>query len=344
MKKRQLYPSLSIIIPTLNSSTILKACLNSIKSQNYPPALIQLIIADGGSTDSTLKIATDHGAQIVQNPLKTAEAGKAAGMSQATNNLIAFIDSDNILPTRNWLKIMVSPFTDPEIIGSEPDKFTYRKQAGYIERYSALIGANDPYAFITGLSDRRNHINNRWTGLKLETAKFKNYLKITLHPFVQIPTIGANGTIFRRSFLTKHLLGDYLFDIDIVSTVLSDTKRPLFFAKVDIGIIHTYCENSLSKFIRKQNRRLTDYYTYLPHRTYNWNTGLSRFRTIYFCLYSLLIFPSLIDSVRGYFRRPDPAWFFHLPATLISFVTYALITLKYMFKSVTPIDRSQWNQ
>lgn len=48
--------TISIIIPTLNSAKTLKDCLASIAMQDYPKDKIEIIIADGGSTDGTLEI------------------------------------------------------------------------------------------------------------------------------------------------------------------------------------------------------------------------------------------------------------------------------------------------
>jgi len=98
-------PSISIITPTYNSAKTLASCLDSIKAQNYKGD-IEIIIADGGSTDSTLEIAQKYTDKIYPNPLKTGEAGKAAGVKHAKNEIIALIDSDNILPSRDWLSRM----------------------------------------------------------------------------------------------------------------------------------------------------------------------------------------------------------------------------------------------
>jgi len=112
-------PSISIITPTYNSAKTLTFCLDSIKNQDYRGE-IEIIIADGGSTDSTLEIAQKYTDKIYPNPLKTGEAGKAAGVKQAKNEIIALIDSDNILPSRDWLSRMTEPFQEREIAGSEP--------------------------------------------------------------------------------------------------------------------------------------------------------------------------------------------------------------------------------
>jgi len=98
-------PSISIITPTYNSAKTLTSCLDSIKTQDYRGD-IEIIIADGGSTDSTLVIAQKYTDKIYPNPLKTGEAGKAAGVKQAKNEIIALIDSDNILPSKDWLSRM----------------------------------------------------------------------------------------------------------------------------------------------------------------------------------------------------------------------------------------------
>ena len=98
-------PSIFIITPTYNSAKTLTSCLDSIKNQDYKGD-IEIIIADGGSTDSTLEIAQKYTYKIYPNPLKTGEAGKAAGVKHAKNEIIALIDSDNILPLRDWLSSM----------------------------------------------------------------------------------------------------------------------------------------------------------------------------------------------------------------------------------------------
>jgi len=58
--------------------------------------------------------------KVLPNPLITGEAGKAVGVKAASNEIIAFIDSDNILDGKERLRKMVEPFGDSEIVGSAP--------------------------------------------------------------------------------------------------------------------------------------------------------------------------------------------------------------------------------
>ena len=332
----------SFIIPTLNASSVLENCLKSIKKQSF--SSFEIIIIDGDSTDNTLKIAKKYQAKILKNPLKTAEAGKAIGVKKATGQYIALIDSDNILPTKNWLKTNIDILeNDSKLVGTEPLFFTYRPHAGFIERYSALIGANDPYTFVSGLYDRQNYINFKWTDLKIDQIDKDEYLEIKLKPNSTIPTIGANGTIFRSNFLKENLNSNYLFDIDIIANFLSKNQKSIYFAKVKQGIIHTFCESSIKKFIRKQNRRLVDYFYYQNLRQFKWNQS-GKANNLKFILYTLLIFPVLFDTLRGFLHKPDLAWLFHPIACFTTLYLYTINTIKNKFGLLKQLNRSTWQQ
>ncbi len=331
--------TVSFCIPTYNAGKVLEPCLNSIRSQKYDQSKIEIIIIDAGSTDNTLNIAHQFNALIFSNPLKTGEAGKSIGISKAKGEYIALIDSDNILPHRLWLRSMIRPLINgSKIVGSEPKYFTYRPKAGFIERYSSLLGANDPYAFFCGLYDRYSYLTKRWTNLPLNIKVKNKYSQILIKPGQSIPTIGANGTIFRSRFLKKYHQGSYYFDIDIINRALTQLSKPIYFSKTNQSIIHTYCENSIAKFYIKQTRRVNDYLFYLPLRSFDWKKANSISMYI-FPLYSIsLIFP-LYHSIKGYLSKPDLAWFFHPIACLITSFVYIK---GYLFRH--PTDRSTWHQ
>lgn len=338
-------PKISIVIPTLNAQKTLPACLKSIKKQHYPSSKIEIIIADGGSFDNTLTIAKEYKVSIINNPLKTAESGKAVGLKQAQNKYTAFIDSDNILPTPQFLLQMIRPLeNDPTLIGSEPLRFTYRPQAGFIERYASLLGANDPYAFFCRIYDRYSYLTQQWTGLSLTQKIYPNYIKVSLEPNIILPTIGANGTFFKTAFLKSYFINSpYLFDIDIIYKVINTTQKSLYFAKTKNSIIHTFCENSVTKFIRKQQRRIRDYLFYKNIRHHNW-TNINHNYMIYFALYSLTVIFPLIDAFRGYFKKPDKAWFFHPIACYITLLIYLSVIIKNTLGFNIQSRRENWHQ
>lgn len=334
-------PSISVIIPVLNSERVLQGCLEAIRSQNYPAHLIEIIIADGGSEDRSLEIARQYDAKIFENPLKTGEAGKAVGLKKARSELVAFIDSDNLLPQKDWFQKMVEPFQDTEILGAEPWEFTYRKRDGFIDRYCALMGMNDPVCFFLGNYDKKNTLTDQWTELPIQQEDRGNWIKLFLssHP---IPTIGANGTVFRKTVLLgEESIGDYFFDIDLMAAMMK--RHPVHFAKVKVGIIHLFCGSNVLQFMRKQKRRIRDYlyYSELGVRKYPWKS--QKKGLIKFLLSCFLILPLVVQALKGYFKKRDNAWFFHPVACWLTLWEYGWGTIAKFF-GVKGLERSRWKQ
>ncbi len=336
-------PSISVVIATLNSGSVLEKCLRSISIQKYPKSKIEILLGDGGSTDNTLKIAKKYGAKIISNKLKTGESGKAVAVKEAKGDLIALIDSDNILPNNHWFADMEKPFQDQEIILSEPIRYTYRKSDPFLTRYFALLGMNDPICLFIGNYDRYSFITNRWTNLKFYEEQKEGFLKVTLD-HEPIPTIGANGTIFRRETLQKAINNsDYLFDIDILIKIIR-SKCSVRIAKVNTGIIHTFVENDAGKFFRKQLRRMNDmsFHKANKNRDIDWEgsfmSGILKF--VFSCV---LILPILYQTFIGYIRKPDSAWLFHPIGCYSTLIIYIYGWLK---GKVLPSEsgRNNWKQ
>lgn len=340
-------PFVSIVMPTLNAARTLSECLGSIAKQKYPKGKIELVFADAGSVDGTLDIIqkfkiqnSDLKIKLIPNKLKTGEAGKAIAIKHAQGELIALIDSDNILDNNDWLLRMVQPFADRKIIGSEPLFFTRRSTDSYITRYCAMMGMGDPLVLFTGNYDRYSLITKKWTGMNIYQEDRGDYLVINLKA-PNIPTIGANGTILRRELFNFKKIGDYLFDIDLLYEL--SLLKTLKFAKVKIGITHIFSGN-ISTFIRKQNRRIKDflYYQKTGLRTYPWQQ-LNKLGLIKFIFYCLIILPLFGQSLLGFIRKKDIAWLFHPLACWITLITYGLGKIQGIHKTQIA-DRSKWSQ
>ncbi|MFH0913373.1 MAG: glycosyltransferase, partial [Candidatus Omnitrophota bacterium] len=297
--------------------------------------------SDGGSTDDTLSIvrslSESMNIKLVDNKLKTGEAGKAQGLKQANNDILVFIDSDNILPQQDWLQKMAGPFCDPQILASEPLYYTYRKEDGYITRYCALIGMNDPLCLFLGNYDRYCLLTKKWTEMAVSETQEDSYIRVNFLN-ENLPTIGANGFFIRRKELLGYPIKDYLFDIDIVQSLYLNNRR-LNIAKVKVGIIHIF-SRTIGDFIAKQSRRFKDYAYYKARglRTYRWHK-VHNLRIFKFILYTLLFFPVFIQALRGYFIKKDRAWFFHPVACWVTLYIYAVLSVKNAFWSLRPQKR-----
>jgi len=319
-------PSISVIIPTYNSERTLTQCLESIGNQEYPRNKVEIIVVDGGSKDKTLEIARKYKVEkIFHNSLRTGEAGKARGVEAAKNDIVALVDSDNILPSQNWIKTMIEPLKEPNIVGCEPLYYSHRLRDPLITRYCALLGMNDPLILYIGNYDRYNHVTGKWTDMPVKTVDRGNYLHVLLDE-QNIPSVGANGFMVRSEVLKKLNYQPYLFDIDIVYQLVTNGLNQ--FAKVKIGIVHLFADD-VGTFVRKTERRIRDYVFYERRRMrmYPWfQLARTRYRSriLKFVLCTLLMFPLAYDSMKGYKRIPDKAWLFHLLGCWITLLVYSI--------------------
>jgi len=313
--------TISIVIPTFNSEKVLGECLESILVQDYPREKLEIIAVDGGSTDRTLEVAGAFRVdKILHNPLRTGEAGKAVGAEAAKNEVIAFIDSDNILDRQDWLRRMLEPFEDPSIVGADTLCYTCREEDPLITRYCALIGSNDPLCVYLGNFDRYCHFKGTWTEMSVRTEDRAGYLKMLMGE-MDVPGMGADGFLVRAEALKDVDYKPFYFDIDVVHQFVVAGKH---LAKVKIGIVHLFA-NSIRVFIRKTYRRINDYLYFdkLGMRKYPWR-HLNRVNLLKFILYNLLLVPLVCDLTKGYKKVPDKAWLFHPIACWIVLLTYGV--------------------
>lgn len=334
-------PRVSVVIPTLNSGKTLEACLCAIACQDMGRDRFEIILADAGSSDSTREIARANGVdRIVENPLKTGEAGKTAGIRAASGELVALVDSDNILPDAGWLSRMVAPFDDPQIVASEPIAFTVRREDPALIRYFALLGMNDPLCLFIKNYDRMCGVTGTWTGLDVVQEDKGGYLALTLSESA-LPTIGANGFVFRRSLLEHVSWEPYFFDIDVMHQAVRAGLTRV--AKVKTGIVHLYCAR-LSDFARKQRRRIRDFLFFAQEkqRTYPWDRQ-KKSGVVLFGLSTLLVFPLIVQMLRGFLRKPDRAWLYHVPVCWVTLWMYGSATvLKAAGFKQAPVKRDAW--
>lgn len=309
-----------MVIATLNAGRYLDSCLESIREQDYPPDLIEIILADAGSSDGTLAIAAKHRVdRVLPNPRVTGEAGKAVAIAAATGDLILSVDADNYLIGRDWLTKMVNPMIeDASIFASEPVRWYVNPRDPPINRYFALTGVADPVSLFVGNYSHHCYLTGAWTECNVGLEQRNGYVVATLDPN-DVPTLGANGFLVRKELLLSRLDKDYHFDIDAVAEIVRGGHRRL--AKVDAEIGHHFVRN-LRNYARKTRRRAQDYLYWREQRTYTWTA--KRGRLMRFVVYSVLVVPLLTQSIRGYRRMRDRAWFYHLPICWLTLAIYAL--------------------
>ena len=324
--KNSNFPTISVVIATHNSARTIGLCLQSIRSQRYPQERIEIIVSDGASTDGTREIASGYNVRwIAVDPSRqSAEYNKATGISHAKNEILAMIDHDNILPHDEWFRNMVQPFLEQkDVVGVETLRYHYDPATTLLDRYFALFGAGDPLVWYLGKADRLSYIYSSYKASGYEkdhgeyyTVRFKQET---------MPTIGANGYLVRRAILMKNAKttpGMY-FDMDVnVDLILNGYDK---FAFVNESILHLTGYGSVWDFLKRrmlffsQYQRGLDQTSDKPVRRY----GILSRKGIVELLLSIIICASVvipfIDSIRGFRKIRDIAWFLH-PILAFSFV------------------------
>ncbi len=110
-------PKISIIIPTLNEEKHIGRCLDSILGQTYGGEL-EIIVADGGSTDKTLEIINKYcgshpNIKLIDNPGKYQAAGRNRAIMESTSDLIAYIDAHSYAE-KDWLEQLYNSYAELE--------------------------------------------------------------------------------------------------------------------------------------------------------------------------------------------------------------------------------------
>lgn len=90
-------PRVSVIVPARNESAHIEACLRSILAQRVEGGL-EVIVADGNSSDGTRDRARSLGVTVVENPKATTPAGLNAALAAATGEIVVRFDGHGTMP------------------------------------------------------------------------------------------------------------------------------------------------------------------------------------------------------------------------------------------------------
>ncbi len=104
----------TVVIPALNEEENLRNCLDALSRQTLTD--FEVIVVDGGSSDSTVDVARGFGAQVVVLKERGIARARERGFREAKTPLIASTDADS-LPPPHWLESLLGPFSDPRVVG-----------------------------------------------------------------------------------------------------------------------------------------------------------------------------------------------------------------------------------
>ncbi len=111
-------PKVSVIIPCYNEQNTIHLLLDAIYRQTFPLKDLEIIIADGGSTDRTFEkihlFQESHRnieIQVVENKLRSIPAGLNSALRASTGTFIVRLDAHSV-PAEDYIALCINDLED----------------------------------------------------------------------------------------------------------------------------------------------------------------------------------------------------------------------------------------
>ncbi|MEY3783975.1 MAG: hypothetical protein RLZZ230_297 [Candidatus Parcubacteria bacterium] len=106
---------ISLVIPAYNEEKFIGACLDSV-IKNSAGKLKEIIVVDNASTDATATIARSRlGVRVVYEGRKGTGNARQTGAEQATDDIVAYLDADCLVPL-GWIEMIEKSFFDNQVV------------------------------------------------------------------------------------------------------------------------------------------------------------------------------------------------------------------------------------
>lgn len=298
---------LSIVIPSSGSKhdeKCLKELLKSIEEQDFPKEEYEIIIVREGNS----------------------EEAKAIGIQRATGEVIGLFCTDNLIIGSKVLEQLVKAAEHPEVVGAYTHRYYYDKGAPTLDRYFALLGANDPVCWWLGKADRRSYLSCPSPVPCISHVEHKSF---PLH----MPSIGDNGC-FIKADLLKSVVKDpslhYCID------ACEDLRRAGHYtwAIIDTDGVAHRSGLSFKTWLLKRWKYVNNLYwaRYKDRRWVMVKTPMDYCKVATFTCASLLVLPQVFVSLKGYCSVRDKAWFIHPIICYVLTLMYGASCFRSLFR------------
>ncbi|HEY2374048.1 MAG TPA: glycosyltransferase family 2 protein [Gaiellaceae bacterium] len=107
-------PSVAIIIAAYNEESVIARRLENLRSLDYPPGKLEIVVTSDASSDRTEALAEAAGARVIRNSRGGKVAAQNNAVRQTDSEIIAFSDA-NCTWASDALRKLVRNFADPDV-------------------------------------------------------------------------------------------------------------------------------------------------------------------------------------------------------------------------------------
>lgn len=177
------YPKICVAVAVLNEEKSIEACLRSLMDQRYEGE-VEIIVADGGSTDGTREIVRklreeNSNLILINNSNKIQAAGRNLAWQQTDAQYLAYLDGKRVA-AQDWLSELYKAYISLEASGVEigaVGSVHFRKNDSGLQKASDI-------AFRSVLSGAgENHFLNSELPMETHHATMCLYKRETLDKF-----------------------------------------------------------------------------------------------------------------------------------------------------------------
>lgn len=342
-------PKVSLAIATLNSEKTLEKCLKSIKKQDYPQELIEILLIDGGSKDRTREIANSYGCKILENPKVEPASAKRIGICECKGDYLLFLDSDEELDNSQSIsqKLTIKENHQPCAVISTG--YRTPPEANDISHYLNEFG--DPFSYFV----YRQSIDHRFfiSSLKRKYPVTHEDDLSVIFDFKESKTLpllelGQFAALIDMRFLrekykisTEEELDPFL--LPHLFYILIKNNSRLAIAKND-SVVHY---SSISKTAYK-NKILWRVRNNLHHKEdisgqsgylhrESFDTSSAHWRKFLYIPYVGLIIPLFLDTLRLMISRKSLLYRIHFSLSVFTLKSIVMEFLKHLFKKKPPM-------
>jgi glycosyltransferase involved in cell wall biosynthesis len=307
--------SFTFALPALNAAgPLFERALGSIRSQDYPQDLVRILVADGGSTDSTRADAQRHGAEVIENPNRLAEWGVKEGMLAAASDIVVVFAADNELVGSDWLDQVARRFeADPEL-AAVYGRLVSGDDDPALNKYVALIQSEPLNWFLN------RNLEAYLAHAPADREGFATFAVDPTRPLIW----GANGLAVRRAFALPIWERDgYVADVDAFHATVRAGHAGVAYRTAPYVYHHQVA--TLGDYRRKWRRNAVQHLVaQSDDRDLDWVLvpGFRR-RALLWGIYSVIPVFSAADALRRAWRDRSLYWLYHPVVTFLQAVTYA---------------------